>query len=505
MKYIIPFLFPLLLTAQNNEEFERIYTKTFLETSQKDFAKATFIADSLYSVSQNDIYKIKSLMLSASLFQQSSDYIKAVEYALKAKEISDITSNPIQSAKINGFLATQYRILKLYNQSNIYLNHALKEANKISNLNAKETFLGLLQQENAYYQIDIKNYDKAIYYIFQSNKHFKKEFPNYNHFTGTNYQLLGESYYQLKKYDESLIYYTKALSFIEEHPNNSIKSLVYNGMALCYIEKEDILSAEKYINLAKQNSEQSEYLALKKEFYKTYEKYYRLKNDSKELLKLKEKKDTIVGIINENRDLFIDNEQKNLRSENIILTKEKTNSNFLLVAILLFFLSLGVITYFYIKKIKLKVIQKESQQFISNMNDQLKSKLFSNREEIEIHPDTEKKNLKKLEQFEQSTLFNKKTISLPSLAVYCQTNTKYLSQIINYHKNNNFTSYINQLRINFIVKELQHNPSYRKYKIAALSEMTGFSSPSKFTQAFKKETKTTTTVYIKNMEKNEAL
>lgn len=96
-------------------------------------------------------------------------------------------------------------------------------------------------------------------------------------------------------------------------------------------------------------------------------------------------------------------------------------------------------------------------------------------------------------------------MSLASLSIYCQTNTKYLSQVINSHKNKNFTNYINQLRIHYIITELQNNPSYRKYKIAALSEMTGFSSPSKFTEAFKKETNITAVLYIKNLEEKTKL
>ncbi|WP_353097475.1 AraC family transcriptional regulator [Empedobacter brevis] len=506
MKFFILLFLPLLLTAQNNEEFERIYTKTYLETSQKDFSKAVFIADSLYSISQNDIFKIKSLMLSATLFQQSSEYSKAVAYAIRAKEIAERVANPIQTTKINGFLATQYRILKLYSQSNLYLKTAVSEAEKISNTEVKETFLGMLMQENAYYQIDLKNYGKAIYYIKQSGKYFKKEHPNYNHFIGTNLQLLGDCYYQLNDFDRSLIHYKKALPYVEEHPNNHTKALVYNGIALCHIEKNNATEAEKYMTLAEKNSEKSEYLALQEEFYKTYEKYYKLKNKPKEVVAVKEKIDTITGIINHHRNLFINHEQKKLKSENIILTKEKNTSNYLIGIILFLFFLFTLIAYLYIKTIrqKIKRLQIDYHQFILNMNIPLKGKLFSNRE-TDINPETEKKILKRLEHFERSTLYNKNNMSLASLSIYCQTNTKYLSQVINSHKNKNFTNYINQLRIHYIITELQNNPSYRKYKIAALSEMTGFSSPSKFTEAFKKETNITAVLYIKNLEEKTKL
>jgi len=43
------------------------------ETSQKDFNKALKIADSLYTVSQTPILKVKSLMLSATLYDQPGE------------------------------------------------------------------------------------------------------------------------------------------------------------------------------------------------------------------------------------------------------------------------------------------------------------------------------------------------------------------------------------------------------------------------------------------------
>ena len=56
-----------LLYCQDLTAFNAIYTKTYLETSQKDFNKALKVADSLYSISETPLLKTKSLHLYQSI------------------------------------------------------------------------------------------------------------------------------------------------------------------------------------------------------------------------------------------------------------------------------------------------------------------------------------------------------------------------------------------------------------------------------------------------------
>ena len=58
-----------------------------------------------------------------------------------------------------------------------------------------------------------------------------------------------------------------------------------------------------------------------------------------------------------------------------------------------------------------------------------------------------------------------KDISLAVLAGQLDSNTKYLSEIINTHYNVNFNTYINKLRINYIIEKLKTDPNFINYKI----------------------------------------
>ncbi|KFF11272.1 transcriptional regulator [Chryseobacterium soli] len=80
------------------------------------------------------------------------------------------------------------------------------------------------------------------------------------------------------------------------------------------------------------------------------------------------------------------------------------------------------------------------------------------------------------------------------------TNPKYLSEIIKTYKNHNFTSYINELRINYIIKNLYENPIYREYKIASLAEECGYGTPRVFVNAFKQQTGFTPSYFVEQLK-----
>lgn len=113
-----------------------------------------------------------------------------------------------------------------------------------------------------------------------------------------------------------------------------------------------------------------------------------------------------------------------------------------------------------------------------------------------IPTETEQNILAKLRKFENSTKFTNKDMSLATLAAQLDVNTKYLSEVINKHYNDNFNTYINKLRINYIIEKLKNHPEYLHYKISYLAEESGFSSHSSFATVFKTITGIAPTTFI---------
>lgn len=119
---------------------------------------------------------------------------------------------------------------------------------------------------------------------------------------------------------------------------------------------------------------------------------------------------------------------------------------------------------------------------------------------VNISSKTEKLLLKKLEQFEESKAFIKKDVNLNKLAKDFDTNTKYLSEIIKSYKNKNFNQYLNELRINYLIDQLNTNEKVLNTKVSYLASDIGFSSHSTFTTLFTQYIGQSPSEYIKALK-----
>ena len=252
MKKIV-FLFAVLFYtvsfSQDLQAFNKIYYKTYVETSQTDFKAATKVADSLFNISETPLLQARSLMLTASLYKQAGEVKKSVDYALRAGEIIQKTDNYNWQSKVYGFLATEYRKLKLYDNSKLYLEKAFEVSKNIEDPKSANNVKGLMQQERAYYEIEKKNYKKAILEINKAQEFFTLSGANLDFFTANNEQLLGLSYYHLDDPKKALQHYNSALNFSKNDPGGFLVGLIYNGFAEVYLDQKDLKSAKKYLDL----------------------------------------------------------------------------------------------------------------------------------------------------------------------------------------------------------------------------------------------------------------
>ena len=123
-----------------------------------------------------------------------------------------------------------------------------------------------------------------------------------------------------------------------------------------------------------------------------------------------------------------------------------------------------------------------------------------------IKDETRTEILDKLIKLEEKKLFLRQDFTLHNVAKRLKTNTAYLSKIVNSELDKNFSSYVNELRINFIIIELKNNVKLRSYSINAIAEEIGYKSPESFTKYFKIATGISPSIYIKKinqMKENE--
>jgi len=177
------------VVAQDPAEYNKVYSRTYIEIAPKSIDQALKIADSLYEKSEDRIFKTRSLMLSATLYQQKGDINKAVEYALRSEKIINETNDFSWKSRVYGFLASQYRFLKLNEKSREYALKAIEQSGFIEDKEKANSTIGLIYQELAHSAIDQERYQEARSYVLQSQKHFAGVKQNREALLGHNQQL----------------------------------------------------------------------------------------------------------------------------------------------------------------------------------------------------------------------------------------------------------------------------------------------------------------------------
>jgi AraC-like DNA-binding protein/predicted 3-demethylubiquinone-9 3-methyltransferase (glyoxalase superfamily) len=124
-------------------------------------------------------------------------------------------------------------------------------------------------------------------------------------------------------------------------------------------------------------------------------------------------------------------------------------------------------------------------------------------EDIGISEELVAQILEKLCLFENENQFLESNITVQTLSSTLETNSKYLSRIVNVYKQKTFIQYINDLRIGYAIAKLQEDPKLRKYRIQALAEEFGFNSAESFSAAFYKKEGIKASFFIKELNENE--
>lgn len=175
------------------------------------------------------------------------------------------------------------------------------------------------------------------------------------------------------------------------------------------------------------------------------------------------------------------------------------------ISILAVLLALSGLVYYYRLK---KQYQKRYENIIKQSNAVIEEEItvkdsIQQPMVIDIDEEIVQEILHQLHLFEQEKHFLTNQISLKDVAKMTHTNSKYLSKVINTYKNKNFTTYINDLRVDYLVNQIQHDLIYQKFTIRAIAEEGGFSNPEGFFRAFQKKTGLKPSYFIKKVREDQ--
>ncbi len=191
---------------------------------------------------------------------------------------------------------------------------------------------------------------------------------------------------------------------------------------------------------------------------------------------------------------------------NLIIDLKNQKKQIIIISILSILLIIGlVIRYYYSLKNK---YQKRYEEIVKQSNTIIEEKRIVAKN-AKLHPvikdideDIVNEVLKQLNIFEKENQYLINKISLKDVAKIVNTNSKYLSKIINSYKEKNFPTYINDLRFDYLIDRIQHDPLYQKYTIRAIAQEGGFSNPEGFLRAFQKKTGLKPSYFIKKIRES---
>jgi AraC-like DNA-binding protein len=286
-----------------------------------------------------------------------------------------------------------------------------------------------------------------------------------------------------------------------------LSGFIYSGLGRVYLEKKNLKSAFENLLKAEKIVEQSDYLELKIEVYKTLADYYQVSKDFEKYAAYNDKYVEALKLSEEKKKESITDFVKTTKSRGKVLVH---NRNILLIV------SIGLCILLILILIWNRRSRKRDRERFREVMNRMRQAQLEREEEKSLPAESEKKDpnrkimsdaieakiVKDLKEFERGSKYTDKQISLSILAGILNTNTKYLSHVLNTYLNKDFNTYINELRIKYIIEKIQQNDKFKNYKLSVLAEECGFSSHSKFSAVFKSVTGLSPSTFLEYLEES---
>jgi AraC-like DNA-binding protein len=494
-KYFLYILFFVLFSNAINSQslLNKQYLSNDIEhllNSKPD--QALKIAQHLLSktnITNSEKSKINFLISKA--YKVKGDYSSALNFLYEEKNYDSYLS---QEDKINIEIEKirLLRELSLDNQAKMTLHSLQENYLSIANTGLKSYLLAAITLEQAQFLLNEGQIDKGITIINKQIRDAKNSFRSYQDLQLYYSVTLAQFYLEKKDLNQAQNLFQEVITKTKNQTTTPIFAKIdaLLGLANVFFLKQEHLKAAAIYNEALLVSQSINNVFLEEKIIAQQNvNYLALKDTSNYQLT------STTSIENQLKSEILEQEAINTAYN---LVSEEYNDHFLerktyhyrilYIALGVFLVIILVCVFYWWKVIQTKIQLNEIIKYIeittSNFTSQVSEKKPDAKKNT-IPKETEQLILNKLKRFENSKRFNNKDISLSVLAGQFDTNTKYLSEIINANYNMNFNTYINKLRINYIVEKLKTDPNFMNYKISYLAENCGFSSHSSFATIFK--------------------
>lgn len=379
----------------------------------------------------------------------------------------------IRNVNVHAYLNSIYALSNTFNSLRVldsayyYNNLGLTES--LKNKSFKRYYLFLLNQGttdylNAYYLKAIDSLKKTAIYFKKIKDH-----PNLSE----TYYYLGSSYAKINAIDSAIVYYKKVDTLFVKNKDllPEIRGS-YEFLINYYKSRENFESQLTYLNqLIKLDSIlYTNEIRINKKIVKEYD-----------IPKMVNEKNTIISKLKKN--------------------SERIKNSLIILSILVLMLLVG----FLYQNRKRKLYKKRFDKILEDKITIMSKPKLGESKNLKISKEIVDDILSSLDGFEKNNEYIDSKITLQSLSKSLNTNTNYLSKVINQYKESSFTNYINNLRIGYAIHELKTNPVFLKYTIKAISSEVGFKTSESFSKAFYLKVGIKPSYFVKELHKINSL
>lgn len=509
----------ILLKAKKSKDYEKVFDGYEALYKISNDRKALLFVDSMIIVSkkmQNLEFLSKAYRYKGVYYYYAADYSKSLDNYLVAKNYAKKGGDAYNN--INSCIGLLKLELQDYPEALKLLlgyKNYLEKNNLTSQINYEKCLYNL-----AYAYHVSNNLDSSNYYV---KRGFEQNLKSKDQDLYASLSLVsGINTFKQGKYKLALPILDKASKFFTKDPDNVQNialSEYYIGKILYNLKNENFIKRFEKVDSIIITSKNVSY-ELRNTYPLLIDHYKKTGNKEKQLFYI-EHLLSVDSILNKNYSFL--SKEINKKYDTPLLLNEKESliedlhsKNYTLFGVLgISSLLIAGLFFLQIKnRKKIKLYRFKADLLTENVN--IKEDISEKKDSVSLIQKNEKSKLLilsdnkikelrlKLEEFESSKRFLDKTINLDSLSKDLNTNRAYLSKLVNELKGQNFSQYLNELKIQHIVKQLKVNKSLQKFTIAAIADEAGYNNVESFTNAFKKITGTLPSYFIKALKEKES-
>jgi len=501
-----PYLYAYLRKARREKNYEELVNAYQNMLHQSPMTLRLKYADSMVqtAVKSRSNELIGSAQLSKGIvYYSQKNYVKAYDYYIKANESISKTENDYLIYKTKYHIAQIKYYLGFYDEAISLFNDCIEYFKK----NQPRPYLNSLHSLSVCYN-KIGDYSKCSETNALGIKECERlKIPEmelfFKHSEGINQFFLNNYHTSIQLLQEVM----PQLNSMTEFANESIANF-YIGKNYWKLQRQ--AKAVPYFKKVEKAFVEKGYIRPDlREVFELMIKYYKKENNLKYQLYYIDQLLKADSILTDTNKYLMGKIHKEYDTKEILLEKEKIQQQLVkekyydvilisVVVVLFSAVIYGTYNHFETQKrnkIKFDLLLEKNEK--STFQKQSPDKF----EITDISQETVQQIIRHLEKFERDKKFLHKEITLATLTVRFNTNSKYLSKVIYHRSGKRFADYINDLKINYLVELLRNSSMHRNYSIGSLAEEAGFTSTPRFTNAFHSKTGISFSYFLKELKK----